>query len=91
MVYVDNKGEVKNIWSNVSPADNLYAIKFFGYRDNKEQNPDNKLIANYQRSVIKNFSSDFGSGSNYFCNQKMSLNVEFVNQGSTLEEVRTYS
>ena len=90
MVYVDKKGDVRDIWSNVSSRDNLYAVKFFDYESKKETETNEKLLENYQRSVLKNFLSEAAYKNDLSYDRRISFNVDFVSRGSSLEEVHTY-
>ena len=91
MVYVDQEGSVRNIWSNVSSGDSLYALKFLDYKSNQEREMNDGLMKNYQESVLSSCSLEKSYENSIFYKQRISFNVDFINKGTVLEEVHTYS
>jgi len=85
-VYLDKKGEIEKIWSNISANDNLYVLKFFSAEKNLELPKNQKFISLFQEAVTQKEIFLNGSGSpDHAC-----LSVNFRQDGQILEEIRTY-
>ena len=49
------------------------------------------LMKNYQESVLSSCSLEKSYENSIFYKQRISFNVDFINKGTVLEEVHTYS
>lgn len=86
-VYLDRKGGIEKIWSNVFDGDNMYVLKFFSKQNNIELPKSQKLLALFQEAAAqKEMSLNEAGNYNQDC-----LSVNFRQSGETMEEVRTYS
>jgi hypothetical protein len=83
IVYLDDKSEIKNIWSNVSAKDEIYIIKFFDLQKNIELGMDGYLWDSYQQFEIEKANYNFGE-------KEISATVDFVRKNNSLEEVQTF-
>lgn len=92
-IYLNRNGGIEKVWSNVTDADSLYAIKFFDAKTQAEVSSNPKLVNDYQRVVSQ---SRLVSGT-AFPDRTISdfsrnnLMVNFVQKDGVMEEVRTYS
>lgn len=82
-VYLDNKGEIEKIWSNVAENDSLYAIKFFNY-NKKIELPENQEFMDKYFSYIENQKK-----CEFFSGGKINRIVEYKKNGDTFEEIQT--
>ena len=76
-VYLNKKGDIGSVWSNVSASDDLYVVKFFD--EKKHEVP---LSQNLLRQFAKKSESMTSSMS-------VSEHVQFVQKGSVLQEIKT--
>lgn len=89
-VYLDKRGEIKDIWSNISSKDGAYVVKFFDNKTKKEIGLNEKLLGDYQKNIAQNERQNFidkallaKSG------KKVQLSIDFIKKDNLLEEVRT--
>lgn len=85
-VYLDGKGGIKNIWSNVTEKDSLYIVKFLDEKNKTEVRTSENLMGNYQK--IARTEKSFYSGNAGQCSFDC-LAIDFVKSGEVLEEVHT--
>jgi len=78
-VYLDNKGNIENIWSNVKKNDHLYVVKFFSENDKNEVPVNDNVMSKFRNklTMVEN-------------NNIQTLRVDFFKNGNVLEEVHTY-
>lgn len=94
-VYLDGRGEIERIWSNVSAKDDLYVIKFFAF-SRREIKPTSENVGGY-RKIIQSANVGF-TEANIFERGKffednrgvVAPEVEFVQKDASIEEIHTY-
>ena len=83
-VYVGNDGNISHIWSNVAAESNVYKLKFFSAKTKQEIDANERFFAEFKTSLQE---TSWISTQNW----RESLAVEFVKEGGSLEEIRTYT
>lgn len=93
-VYLDKRGEIEKIWSNVTENDSLYVIKYLDGRTRKELNvSEERIFKSYQTIINEVRLVDGAVDAKRMAKNttQSNLSVDFIKNGNILEEVRTYS
>lgn len=89
-VYLDKQGGIKNIWSNVSVNDKAYVVKFFDDKTKKEVSRNEKLLGEYQKSIVRKEEQIFPDKELFAkTDKKIQLSIDFIKKDNSLEEVQT--
>lgn len=85
IVSINTQGKPIGLWSNVSDTDSMYIVQFIN-DETKKNIPTDTLLSD------KNFSRDillFIQQNEYHITSKTTQQVNLIQQGTTVEEVRT--
>jgi|GEM_PF-1945335 len=95
-VYLDNQNTIQRIWSNISPTDNLYMVKFINVKTQTEMGFSENVFNSYQ-DIMRKSNSVSGlivpsaviasPAQNNFYN----LAIDFIKTENSFEEVHTFS
>lgn len=79
-VYLNDKKQIRKVWSNTRETDSVYVVKFFSDKDKKELAVEKKLLAKFKKASIKQEVN----------NNLQSLRVDFIESEGSLEEIHTF-
>lgn len=82
-VYLDARGVVEKVWSNVSDKDSAYVVKFFDAREKTEFSGAPEFLGKYLSYAESQPQCEFFSGG------KINRIVEYAQSGGALEEIQT--
>ena len=89
-VYLDQEGEISNIWSNISAKDKVYVVKFFNEKTRSEVGMNDDLLVRYRMAIVRDENQavklkSFARNNNAF----IQASVDFIEKEDCFEEVHT--